>query len=49
MTIFERIVNNEIPSYKVYEDGLVLAFLDISQVTIGHTLVIPKVPYENIF
>lgn len=49
MTIFERIVNNEIPSYKVYEDDLVLAFLDISQASKGHTLVIPKYPYKDIF
>lgn len=40
--IFCKIVNNEIPSYKIYEDELVIAFLDISQVTPGHTLVIPK-------
>lgn len=40
--IFCKIVDNEIPSYKIYEDELVMAFLDISQVTPGHTLVIPK-------
>lgn len=49
MCIFCKIVNNEIPSYKVYEDNNVLAFLDISQVTNGHTLVIPKKHYQNIF
>ncbi|WP_416325831.1 HIT family protein [[Eubacterium] hominis] len=47
MCIFCSIVNNEIPSSKVYEDDLVLAFLDISQVTKGHTLVIPKQHYAN--
>src|SRR5690554_3709235 len=49
MTIFEKIVNKEIPSYTLYEDDLVMAFLDISQTTKGHTLVITKKPYENIF
>lgn len=49
MCVFCKIVNNEIPSYKVYEDDKVLAFLDISQATIGHTLVIPKEHFENIF
>lgn len=42
MCIFCDIVEGKIPSYKVYEDEDVLAFLDISQVTKGHTLVIPK-------
>lgn len=49
MSIFERIVSKEIPSYIVYEDDLVMAFLDIMQSTKGHTLVIPKQRYENIF
>lgn len=47
MCIFCKIVNNEIPSYKIYEDDHVLAFLDLSQVTKGHTLVIPKKHYSN--
>ena len=47
MCIFCKIVNGEIPSYKVYEDEQILAFLDISQVTKGHTLVIPKKHYDN--
>lgn len=47
--IFCKIVNGEIPSAKVYEDEHVLAFLDISQVTKGHTLVIPKVHKENLY
>ena len=49
MCIFCKIINNEIPSYKVYEDENFLAFLDISQATLGHTLVVPKKHYENIF
>ena len=40
--IFCNIIAGEIPASKVYEDDQVLAFLDISQVTPGHTLVIPK-------
>jgi histidine triad (HIT) family protein len=47
--IFCKIINGEIPSAKVYEDKNVLAFLDISQVTKGHTLVIPKVHKENVY
>ena len=42
MCIFCKIVNHEISSSVVYEDDDVLAFLDISQVTKGHTIVIPK-------
>ncbi len=40
--VFCKIVSGDIPSYKVYEDENYLAFLDISQVTDGHTLLIPK-------
>lgn len=47
--IFCKIINEEIPAAKVYEDEHVLAFLDISQVSKGHTLVIPKLHQENIF
>ncbi|WP_421384076.1 HIT family protein [Bacillus salacetis] len=47
--IFCKIIDGEIPSSKVYEDEHVLAFLDISQVTKGHTLVIPKVHKENVY
>lgn len=47
--IFCKIVNGEIPSAKVYEDEHVYAFLDISQVTKGHTLVIPKQHARNIY
>lgn len=41
-TIFGKILTGEIPGFKVYEDDYVYAFLDISQVTKGHTLLIPK-------
>ncbi|MGX6979996.1 HIT family protein [Vagococcus elongatus] len=47
--IFCKIIANEIPSYKVYEDDQVLAFLDLSQVTKGHTLLIPKTHVPDIF
>ena len=45
--LFCRIVNKEIPSSVVYEDDDVIAFLDISQVTKGHTLVVSKKHYDN--
>ncbi|HCY6766850.1 TPA: HIT family protein [Staphylococcus aureus] len=48
-TIFCKILTGEIPSFKVYEDDYVYAFLDISQVTKGHTLLIPKKASANIF
>lgn len=47
--IFCKIINQEIPSYKIYEDDVVYAFLDISQVTPGHTLVVPKKHVTDIF
>lgn len=46
--IFCQIVAGQIPASKVYEDDQVLAFLDITQVTTGHTLVIPKAHCRNI-
>lgn len=45
--IFCKIIDGEIPCHKVYEDDDVLAFLDISQVTKGHTLVVCKKHYDN--
>ena len=48
MCIFCEISKGKIPSYKVYEDDLVIAFLDLSQVTLGHTLVLPKEHYETL-
>ncbi|AXY26005.1 HIT family protein [Suicoccus acidiformans] len=46
--IFCKIVAGEIPSAKVYEDDKVYAFLDTSQATEGHTLLVPKVHVENL-
>lgn len=42
MCIFCKIVKNEIPADKIYEDDKIVAFLDINPVSPGHTLVIPK-------
>ena len=47
--VFCKIIKGEIPSKKIYEDDDVLAILDISQATLGHTLVLPKKHYENLF
>src|SRR5574344_1923502 len=47
--IFCKIIKGEIPAYMVYQDEHISAFLDISQKTYGHTLVIPNKHYENIF
>lgn len=47
--IFCKIVKGEIPNYTIYEDFNTLAFLDISKDYYGHTLVIPKKHYANIF
>ena len=46
--IFCKIIAEEIPSSKVYEDNRIVAFLDISQVTPGHTLVVPKQHFRNL-
>ena len=48
-SIFSRIVSGEIPSIKVYEDELTLAFMDISPASRGHTLVICKDEYPDLF
>ena len=47
--IFCKIIKGEVPSFKVYEDEDVLAFLDIKPFTKGHCLVIPKQHFENMF
>jgi len=48
-TIFTKIINGEIPSYKVAEDDKHYAFLDINPVAPGHTLVVPKKEVDYIF
>lgn len=48
-SIFTKIINGEIPSYKIYEDDHTLAFLDIHPETRGHTLVVPKKEVDKIY
>jgi histidine triad (HIT) family protein len=48
-TIFTRIVEGEIPCYKIAEDDNFFAFLDINPLSKGHTLVIPKKEIDYIF
>jgi histidine triad (HIT) family protein len=49
MTIFTRIINGEIPAYRIAEDDFFLAFLDINPLREGHTLVIPKTETDHFF
>ncbi len=48
-TIFMKIIRREIPADIVYEDADTLAFLDVQPNNPGHTLVVPKKPFRNIF
>ena len=48
-SIFTKIINGEIPSYKIAEDDKCYAFLDISPLAEGHTLVVPKQEIDYIF
>jgi histidine triad (HIT) family protein len=48
-TIFSKIISRETPADIVYEDDLVMAFLDIMPINHGHTLVIPKIAFTNMF
>ena len=48
-SIFTRIVQGELPSYKVYETEKVYAFLALDQINLGHTLVIPKNEVNHFF
>ena len=47
--IFCKIIDGKIPSFKIYENEYVYAFLDIAKDCYGHTLVVPKAHHENIF
>lgn len=49
MTIFSKIITGEIPSFKISESDHFFAFLDISPLVKGHTLVIPKIETDNLF
>lgn len=46
--IFCKIINKEIPCKLIYEDEIVMAFLDINPVSVGHTLIIPKKHYKDL-
>ena len=46
--IFCEIVSASVPCYKIYEDDVALAFLDMGPISKGHTLLIPKVHYEKV-
>ncbi len=48
-SIFTKIINGEIPSYKIAEDDKFYAFLDIAPLAKGHTLVVPKQEIDYIF
>lgn len=49
MTLFSKIIRGDIPCYKIAEDVKFFAFLDISPMTKGHTLVVPKIEEDYIF
>ena len=49
MDIFCKIANNEIPSYTLYEDDIVKVFLDVNPDVNGHTLIIPKKHFKDLF
>ena len=49
MTIFSKIIEGTIPSYKIAESDLFFAFLDIAPIVKGHVLVVPKAEVDNLF
>ena len=49
MTLFSKIINGNIPSYKIAENEKFFAFLDVFPLREGHVLVIPKVEVDNLF
>ncbi len=48
-SVFAKIINGEIPSYKIYEDEKTVAFLDINPESRGHVLVVPKLEVDKIY
>jgi histidine triad (HIT) family protein len=48
-SLFTKIINGDIPSHKIYEDERTFAFLDISPIQPGHTLVVPKKQVEFVW
>jgi histidine triad (HIT) family protein len=49
MTLFSKIINGDIPSYKITESEKFYAFLDIFPLQKGHTLIVPKIVVDKIF
>ena len=49
MTIFSKIIKGEIPAYKIAENDLFIAFLDIFPLQKGHVLVVPKIEVDKVF
>lgn len=47
MSVFTKLITGELPCYKIHEDDLTLSFLALDQVTLGHTLVIPKLEINH--
>lgn len=48
-SIFTKIINNELPSYRIHEDDLTISILALDQVNLGHVLVIPKMEVNHWF
>jgi len=48
-SVFTKIIQGEIPCYKIYEDDKTMAFLDIEPEEVGHTLVVPKVEVDKVY
>lgn len=48
-SIFTKIINGDIPCHKILEDDNYIAFLDVSPLQKGHTLIVPKLEIDNIF
>lgn len=48
-TLFTKIINGELPCYKIFEDSLTFAFLDIHPVNPGHVLIVPKIEVDQIW
>lgn len=46
-SVFTKIINGEIPCHKVYEDDLIIAFMDINPLMQGHVLVVPKIQVDR--
>ncbi len=46
-TLFSRIIAGDIPSYRIYEDEYIYAFLDITPQRLGHTLIVPKIERDH--